>query len=287
MEYVERINRAIDFIENHLTESFPLADAAREACLSYFHFHRVFRALTGMTLGEYAKNRRLSEAAKRILDGMPLSDAAFDYQFTNQQDFTRSFRKRFGIPPGKYRDYGLKSSIMERCVFSRDLVDCFNTLANQSPEIVFIDPQPYIGLLRSGENIHEENLKLNYALVERMHEIPLRVENECTIFNRYKTEGSACVYTYITAFKVSRVATIPPCMMEFVFGGNYFAIFKYRGTVKGLLGKIYGYIFHVWPYNSPYEIIPEAFNSARFHNNFCVPENEEMEIIIPVRKKAD
>jgi predicted transcriptional regulator YdeE len=142
----------------------------------------------------------------------------------------------------------------------------------------------YVGLTRSGENIHEENLKLNYKLVERMNEITLRSENECTIFCRNKLENNINVFTYIAGFKVSKIDVIPDGMVSFVFGGDYFAIFRYRGTVKGLLGHIYSYIYDVWPYTSHYEIPLEAFNSTRFHNNICVPENEEMMIIIPVIK---
>jgi AraC family transcriptional regulator len=285
MDYIERINRAIEFIEHHLTDTFTPSEAAHVACLSYYHFHRVFKTLTGMTLGEYTKNRRLSEAAKCILDGVSITDATFAYQFNNQQDFTRSFKKRFGVPPGQYKNFSIKTAIMERCVFTDDLVRCFNTLTNQTPEIRYFEPAPYIGLTRSGENIHEENLKLNYLLVERMDEIPFRLDKECTVFNRYKLENSINIYTYMVGFRVGEIGNIPTGMSSLVFGGNDFAIFKYRGTIKGLLGHIYSYIFGVWPYTSQYEIIPEVFNSTRFHNNICVPENEEMEIIIPVRRK--
>jgi AraC family transcriptional regulator len=282
MSYVEQINKAIDFIEDHLSAPFKPSEAAYEACLSYFHFHRIFKALTGMTLGEYVKKRRLSEAAKSIIKGMTIAEATFTYQFNNQQDFTRSFKRCFGIPPGHYRNYGLESGVMERCVFTQDLIECFNTLSNQTPEIRFIEQTTYIGLSRNGENIHEENLKLNYKLVERMNEIALRLENECTIFCRNTSENNTNVFTYIAGFRVSKIGCIPDEMVSFVFGGDYFAIFRYRGTVKGLLGPIYSYIYGVWPYTSNYEIPAEAFNSTRFHNNICVPENEEMEIIIPV-----
>ncbi len=285
MDYIERINRAIAFIENHLTENFSLADVASEACLSYFHFHRVFKILTGMTINEYVKNRRLSEAAKKIHDGMAITDAALEYCFNDQQSFTRSFRERFSVPPGQYRKFGLKNSIMERCIFTQDLIDCFNTLTGQTPEITFIKPTRYVGLLYKGKNIHDENMRLNYKLVKRMEEIPYRMENELTIFDRYTNEGGILCYTYITAFMVSEVKSIPEGMVDFVFGGREFAVFKYRGTSKILRDYIYDYIFNIWTFNSPWQTISEEFKAARFHNNFCVPENEDVEIIIPVRKK--
>jgi AraC family transcriptional regulator len=285
MNYVDQINKAIDFIEGNLKNRFSPSDAAREACLSYYHFHRVFRALTGMTLGEYTKKRRLAEAAKNIIDGMDIAEATYEFQFNNQQEFTRSFKKQFGIPPGQYRTHGKKCGIMERCLFSDDLIKCFNTLCNQIPEIRYIEPSTYVGLIRRGENCHEENLKLNYRLVDRINEVPFRLENECTIFCKNALESNKNVFTYITGFRVSRIGPLPEGMISFVFGGSHYAIFRYRGTVKGLLGHIFSYIYDIWQHTVNYEIPPEAFNSTRFHNNICVPENEEMEIVIPVKEK--
>ena len=62
MAYAERVNHAIDHVVGHLGEPLRLADVARAARLSPFHFHRVFQALVGETLAEFVKRLRLERA---------------------------------------------------------------------------------------------------------------------------------------------------------------------------------------------------------------------------------
>ena len=57
------INKAIDYIEQHLYEKINVADVAKSASYSYFHFHRFFYAFTGETLGNYIRGRRLTQGA--------------------------------------------------------------------------------------------------------------------------------------------------------------------------------------------------------------------------------
>ena len=68
MEWISGIQRAIDYIESHLTDEIDFESAAREAYSSSFHFQRVFSILCGITLGDYIRMRRLSLAASDILN---------------------------------------------------------------------------------------------------------------------------------------------------------------------------------------------------------------------------
>ena len=62
LDYVDRVNRAIDFILRHLAEPLRLEAVARAACFSPYHFHRVFRLLVGESLGDFIKRLRLERA---------------------------------------------------------------------------------------------------------------------------------------------------------------------------------------------------------------------------------
>ena len=62
LTYVDRVNRAIDFILQNLAEPLKLDDVARAAHFSPFHFHRVFRSLVGETLNNFVKRVRLERA---------------------------------------------------------------------------------------------------------------------------------------------------------------------------------------------------------------------------------
>lgn len=103
-DYVERVNRAIDFILNNLDQSLQLEDLARVACFSPFHFHRIFRALLGETLSDFVKRIRL-ERALRMLSFSPertLTEISTTCGFASSSDFSRSFKQRYGVPPSAF-----------------------------------------------------------------------------------------------------------------------------------------------------------------------------------------
>ncbi|MBN2254290.1 MAG: helix-turn-helix transcriptional regulator, partial [Deltaproteobacteria bacterium] len=66
-EYVARINRVIDFIENHIGDDLTLEGLSSVACFSKYHFHRIFASMVGETLGDYILRLRLEKAAARLL----------------------------------------------------------------------------------------------------------------------------------------------------------------------------------------------------------------------------
>lgn len=104
MEHYQRIQQAIDFIEEHLNETFTLRDVSRAAFSSLSYFHRVFYFMTGFTLKEYIRKRRLSTAAHQLLcTKTPISTIAFDAAYKTHESFTRAFKKQFGSSPRDFR----------------------------------------------------------------------------------------------------------------------------------------------------------------------------------------
>lgn len=94
----------ISFIEQNLLKEWQLGDYANRIGYSRFHLTREFKQETGLTVGEYIRKRRLSMAAKYLLySDLPIIQIAFDLQFQSQEAFTRSFKKLYNMPPGKYR----------------------------------------------------------------------------------------------------------------------------------------------------------------------------------------
>lgn len=96
---LRELNRVIDYIEEHLTDEISLESVADYARVSDFHLRKVFFYLSGMTLSEYIKNRRLSEANKDLLAGERIIDVAFKYGYESTDGFTRAFKKWSGLLP--------------------------------------------------------------------------------------------------------------------------------------------------------------------------------------------
>lgn len=102
-DYVNRVNRAIDHVTRHLAQPLKLEEVARVAAFSPFHFHRVFRAMTGETLLEFVKRTRLERALYLMSHGRrSLTDLALEVGFNSSSDFSRSFKARFGVSPRNF-----------------------------------------------------------------------------------------------------------------------------------------------------------------------------------------
>ena len=104
LTYVERVNCAIDHIVSHLDEPLRLRDLARVALLSPFHFHRVFQALLGSTPADFVKRLRLEKALGLLSRPRPpsLTAIALACGFSSSSDFSRSFKRRYGVPPSSF-----------------------------------------------------------------------------------------------------------------------------------------------------------------------------------------
>ena len=104
--YLMRIHRVCDHIDAHLAEPLDLQALAAVANFSPWHFHRVFQAMTGETLAERVRRRRLEVAAARLLASPPqaASAIAFDVGFGSAAVFSRAFRAYFGVTPTAWRE---------------------------------------------------------------------------------------------------------------------------------------------------------------------------------------
>ena len=105
MDWLERFNSSIDYIENNLDSKVEYTVAAQLACCSEFHFSRIFSSLAGVTLSEYIRRRRLTKAAFDLqMDIGKVIDIALKYGYESPDAFTRAFKKMHGIPPSAVKD---------------------------------------------------------------------------------------------------------------------------------------------------------------------------------------
>lgn len=105
-EYERRIHRVVAYIDEHLDEPLDLDTLATVAHFSAFHFHRLFRAWTGETLGDYLRRRRIETGALRLVT-QPRSTVlaiALAVGFASGEAFARAFKLRFGTTPSAWRE---------------------------------------------------------------------------------------------------------------------------------------------------------------------------------------
>jgi AraC family transcriptional regulator len=104
VDYVDRINRAVDYITRNLGKPLRLEEVARVACFSPYHFHRIFRALMGETLASFVKRVRLERSVFLLShrNGARFTDIALACGFSSSSDFSRSFRAHYHVAPRQF-----------------------------------------------------------------------------------------------------------------------------------------------------------------------------------------
>ena len=107
MTWSESISAAIRYIEDHLAEPLSVEEIARAATLSPFYFQRGFAMLCGMSVGEYIRKRRLSQAGLAVLaSDRPIIDIALDFGYDSPDGFTKAFTRFHGVTPTALRKSG-------------------------------------------------------------------------------------------------------------------------------------------------------------------------------------
>lgn len=107
MDWITGMQKAIDYIEDNLTEDLDYGEIAKQAYSSSFHFQRVFGILCGYTLGEYIRSRRLTLAGSELASSdIKVIDAALKYGYDSPESFGRAFTRFHGILPSQAKADG-------------------------------------------------------------------------------------------------------------------------------------------------------------------------------------
>lgn len=103
-DYKNRINRVFEFIDENLESDLSLNTISEIAFFSPFHFHRVFKFVTGETLNEYVIRRRIEKSALDLLHkNITTTEIAHKFGFSANSSFSRAFKKYYGINPTEFK----------------------------------------------------------------------------------------------------------------------------------------------------------------------------------------
>ena len=103
--YIERINKVIDYIEVNLNSKLLLAELAEVAMFSKYHFHRIFKTVTGENLNEFIKRMRMIKAYRflQVDKTIEIKDLAIKVGYNSTANFSRDFKEFHGISPSQAR----------------------------------------------------------------------------------------------------------------------------------------------------------------------------------------
>jgi len=104
VNWIQSLSKAIDFIENHLTDDICIDKVSNQVYASNSHFQFVFHVVMGLTIGEYIRNRRLSLAAQDLMQSNNrINEVTIRYRYDTQESFSKAFTRFHGVPPSKIK----------------------------------------------------------------------------------------------------------------------------------------------------------------------------------------
>jgi AraC family transcriptional regulator len=252
MNYLGQIQRGVDYIEGHLEQPIAISAVARESGMSQWHFQRMFKGLTGDTVKDYIRARRLARALDLLLNtDRRIIDIAVEADFDSQESFTRAFKAAFDETPARYRKAGKRRPFPPKARFDQDYLAHINQGVGTEPDIYTQAQMQLVGMRTSffgadseKNNIAERLPPLWQQFLARLSEIEHTVGGTCYGVVR-QLRANSDELEYFCAIEVSELASIPAGMLALTNPAATYARFAHRGAVKLIDGTV-NYIYSTW-----------------------------------------
>ena len=255
MGWVESLQRAIDYMEEHIGEPVTIEEIAKEANSSVFHFQRTFAILTDCSVAEYLRRRRLTLAAQELsATDRKIIDIAYKYGYDTPEAFSKAFRRQHGVTPSEAR-----KNVGELQSFNRLAIQV--NLKGADPmkyRIVEKDSFQAVGLkrefsMRDGENesgISELWMEVNRdgtsdAIAELNDGDIIGLLGICTNFENGKTMD------YWIAAESTR--PVPENFRQIEVPASKWGVFEVRGAMPEAIQKVWKQIYSEWFPSNQYE----------------------------------
>lgn len=251
-DYVQRINKVVAYINNHLDETLDLKTLANEAALSDFHFHRIFKALKGEAIGGYITRLRL-EATARLLryTALTIEEIAFNIGYETPASLSKAFKKQYGISPTEYRT-NKDTYIMKKEIINPDL-------ALKTPKIVILEPKNliYVALTGAyGSLDYGKAYEQLWAVIKAQKLFTKGIESICISYDDPKiTEGS--LQRSDVCLAIHKPATPQEEVSCKTLAGGKYAVFFYQGSYENL-SQVYDTAVR-WVIDHQYTLREEPF----------------------------
>ncbi len=289
MNYIESINRSVEFMEKNLCSPIRIDDIASVARYSKYHFQRLFSVVTGDTVGSYLRKRRLTEAARQLIESeRTIIDIALDFQFQSQESFSRSFKEQFGQTPHQYRRQKNNGIAGKKNRLESRVLDHLSSGISREPDFITRDIIPLVGFPYYGHN-QEEVREIWQNLLKRSDEIE-DIVKPCRAYGLVYYGESFFKnrdINYLAAYELRTdlVPVFSQIPLEFclkALPAAKYAVFTHQGAVEKIPHS-YEYIYGTWFSQS--EFGPAALYDFEFYDHPIDPgdpDSIEFKIHIPI-----
>ncbi len=290
MDSLKKMNEALSYIEENLTDDIDFKKVAKLALCSEYHFKRMFSFLAGVTLSEYVRRRRLTLAAFELNNSnIRIIDVAIKYGYSSPDSFTRAFQGLHGVTPSEARNNSQSLKAYPQMTFQLSIKGGseMNYRIEEKEAFCIVGIKKRVSLIYHGVNPEIASMwkRLNEDIINKLKELsnvePLGLLSASTNFSEGRMEERGELDHYIG------VATTKECPDNFAqleVPASTWAVFEAVGPFPDTLQDVWGRIYSEWFPSSNYEQAegPEILWNE---NKDVTSPVFKSEIWIPVLKK--
>lgn len=257
MPYIDSLEKALNYIEAHLSEEVDLSAIAKEAGYSLYHFHRVFKASLGDSIKDYVRKRRMTEAAKELVyTDRSIVDIGIKYGYESREAFSRAFEKVYGRTPSDVKANKLLYFIREPMTFEYMMFEYNLRKEGLTPLYRKLPDRYVVGrkwkLKADGSNL--QDIPLLWQKWNRENEAEKitarKYDRECMGICIFSKEE---VFEYMIGCEVKTTERVPEGMEIYKLEASLYAVFRTLGPITESVQKTWDYIYSVWLNVSEYE----------------------------------
>lgn len=289
MDVLKRMNDAMTYLEDNLTEEIDYDKLAKIAYCSEYHFKRMFSFLAGVPLSEYIRRRRLTLAAFEITQShMRIIDIAIKYGYQSADSFTRAFQQLHGITPSEARRNGSALKAYPPMTFQLSIEGgCeMNYRLEEKEAFQIVGIKKRVAIVFEGENpeitamwksLDENQLNELKALSDVA---PQGIIQASTNFSEGRMEEKGGLDHYIG---VATIKESPEYFSELKVPACTWAVFESNGPFPETLQNVWGRIYSEWFPTSHFQQM-EGPEILSIKSEDLTTSDVRSEIWIPVTK---
>ncbi len=245
------VAKALWYIESHFAEEVTLDDLAAASNVSRFYMSRAFATVVGQPMQRYLRGRRLTEAARRLIDGADdILSVALEHGYGSHEAFTRAFRDHFGLTPEAVRaQRHLRNVPLVRPIRLENIM----STQLESPSIQDRGALLIAGLSERYSQATRSGIPMQWQrFTPHLGNVPSQIGADAYGVC-YNTDDDANM-DYMSGVAVKDFSAVPPQLARLRIGPQRYAVFHHREHIASI-GETFRAIFSQWLPESEYEIV--------------------------------
>ena len=279
MDWIKGIQASLDYIEQHLTSELSPDEIAKSVYISPFHFQRVFSLLSGMSVGEYIRARRMSLAGQALsLTDQKVIDVALRYGYESPESFCKAFTRFHGVSPSQAREPGVTLRMVAPLLFQINLKGGIKMDYR-------IEKKDEITLLAA---VYQVNTESSFKECPKCFDayIEKGLQQYCApaIAVCFPEHAKALSFRYAIGDEVAADANVPEGMEKFTLPARTWAAFPAKGALPKSIQDTWQRVYSEWLPTSGYKFAQDAPEMEIYSYGDTSSEDYVCELWLPLEK---